>query len=103
MCSSETEIMSKLRDSHLYVAGILIFLTIRLYSGTLFGIGGIVGFGLFVLGMRWGVNSYVLGRDMPLPSFQSSILVKGTDDPARFLLFSVCVFLCYASATGPVD
>ena len=95
--------MNKLRDIHIYAAGILVFFIARLYLGTLFGVGGLVGLILFILGMRWGVNPFVLGKDMPLPRFSNTILVRGKDDPGRFLLFSVCVFLCYAAASGPAN
>jgi hypothetical protein len=95
--------MDKLREIHLYVGGILLYLIARLYLGSLFGVGGVIGFLLFILGLRWGVNPFILRKDMPLPRFSNTILVKGKDDSVRFLLFMVCLFLCYASVFGPIN
>ncbi len=89
--------MPKIEDTHIWIAGIVLFIVFRVLSGNLLSEGAVVGGFLYILGFHWFIVPFVVGKDMPLPRFLNTVFVKGTDDYARYLLFTVGLFLCFAA------
>ncbi len=98
MClGREFHFMHGIKEAHVWIAGLILFILVRAFSGSLLTEGALVGAILYVLSLRWGIIPFVMHKDMTLPGFPNTILKRGADNVPRFMLASACLFLCGVS------
>lgn len=88
--------MDKVKSIHVWGISLLLLAAFRLVSGTLFTDGAVVGGLLYALTFYHWVVPFICGKDMQLIRFTDTFR-KGTDDPARYLLFGVGLFGYYVA------
>lgn len=89
--------MHGIKESHIWVAALVLFVLVRIFTASLLTEGALVGVVLYVLGLRWAIVPFVMQKDMALPRFSNTILKRGADNIPRYMLASVCLFLCVVS------
>ncbi len=88
--------MKKINDIHVWGISISILVTFRLVNGTLFTEGAVVGGLLYAIVFYHWVVPFLCGKDMQLIRFPDAFK-KGTDDPVRYLLFSIGLVSYYVA------
>lgn len=88
--------MDKVKGINVWGVSLLLLVTFRLVSGTLFTEGAVVGGLLYTLVFYHWVVPFLCGKDMKLIRFTDTFK-KGADDLARYLLFGVGLFGYYVA------
>lgn len=84
-----------MRESIIWIVGILIFVVYRLFDSSLTTEGAVLGGMMLAISMFWYIIPFLLGRSMTTLGSATIVFVKGKDNLARLISFliGIAVFI----------
>lgn len=84
-----------MRESIIWIVGVLIFIAYRLFNSSLATEGTVLGGMMLAISIFWYIVPFLLGRNMTTLGSATIVFIKGEDNLARLISFliGIAVFI----------